>query len=419
MNAQRPRTRGSRRGTVYLVLLSAAGVVVVLSLTGITLVRVQRRVCEANLAMMEARSAALSGMEHAAAIFDSVDTWRTVAKSAGGTLGSFTLGRSTVTVAAADPGGAALSAWALKPVEITSTATIGTTVQAYKARLQQEYTPLSCLATAMTSGDRLELDDTVLAATERIASNEKIDSNSCRIWAPVEAVAAIDGGSYNSTMNIRGARALPAPTVFSLYKAAGVEIALSALPNRTIENVVLGTNLSPYSAPANSTGVYWIECDDKDVTIRNCRIVGTLVLINVHTLTIEGSVQWTPPARGMPILLVDGKAKFVTQRTRLYESTINANLNPPGVPFNNASNATTTDSYPSVLSGLIYVSEDCSIEGDLAIEGQFIGGAKVNASKASIAITYDNGSYCNPPPGFSTATGARILAGTIEQVVFP
>lgn len=126
-----------------------------------------------------------------------------------------------------------------------------------------------------------------------------------------------------------------------------------------------------------------------------------------------------PTVRGLPVLLIQGKVRCQTRRSRLSESTIGVNLNPAEAPYNGAVNGTTTDTYPSLFSGLVYASDEFQVTGDLAIEGQLICGGAFKAALSSIAITYDNGSYCNPPPGFSTAAGARVLAGTVEQVVFP
>jgi len=83
---------------------------------------------------------------------------------------------------------------------------------------------------------------------------------------------------------------------------------------------------------------------------------------------------------------------------------INYNFNPPGAPYpwpNGTTNATisTSDSYPSQISGLIYFSGDILIKGTSSI-GMVMTGGNANVNSCTITPNYDSTFSQNPPPGF-------------------
>jgi len=186
-----------------------------------------------------------------------------------------------------------------------------------------------------------------------------------------------------------------------------------------LENVLISPTSNPYGTGVpNTRGVYWLDCGGQDYIIQNCRIVGTLVLLNcTGNVSIAGSVNWEPAEEGMPLLLVQGSLKFNTTLAPLKEVTVDRNLNPAGVPYAGVSNSTKADVYPSSLNGLVYVSGVSEFLGETMISGAMIGGGAVLVS-GSVSVLYDDGIYYSPPPGFRTGTELAIVPGSFSQVVW-
>src|SRR5262245_13496873 len=101
--ATRSRNRSSRRGSVLVMVVATVVVVTAIAITGVALMRLQRRVTEATLDMMEARSVAQTGIEHAAQQIDANSSWRTAAAASGGDMGRVNVGRGSVHVTIVDP----------------------------------------------------------------------------------------------------------------------------------------------------------------------------------------------------------------------------------------------------------------------------------------------------------------------------
>ena len=137
------------------------------------------------------------------------------------------------------------------------------------------------------------------------------------------------------------------------YILNGTSITYASLPKQqaaNIEKVVLSPNNNPYGSGLTSpTGIYVINCLGGNLRIRNARIVGTLVILNPGVFSVLESVNWEPAVANYPSLLVSGTAELAFTNTPLSESSLRVDFN---------QDTDKTDTYPSLIKGLIYASGD-------------------------------------------------------------
>lgn len=189
--------------------------------------------------------------------------------------------------------------------------------------------------------------------------------------------------------------------------------------------------LSPASNPfgsTNSQGIYVIDCDGDKISIRDSRIVGTLVLLNQNAggSEIAGSMHWSPAVisadptiTNLPALLSNEQLNLFFTNTALDEGLVNANFNPSGTPYNGSQDSDKSDSYPSVINGIVYCETKVVIENSSpAINGILIGHDNIDTKDATLTLKYDPLYFeWNAPPGFQAAVSHYIVPGSYRQVV--
>lgn len=117
-------------------------------------------------------------------------------------------------------------------------------------------------------------------------------------------------------------------------------------------------------------------------------------------------------------MLVDGKLHLKwTAHQALSESSLNVNFNPSHTPYQGSSNGTKTDSYPGIISGLIYASGDVDITEQCNLAGVLIAGGKIKVDK-NTTMDYKSLYLYNAPPGFTDGSKVEILPGTWKQVSY-
>jgi hypothetical protein len=214
---------------------------------------------------------------------------------------------------------------------------------------------------------------------------------------------------------------MPDATVFDSY-ILGTAIAISSIPTsqgvRTIENKLLSPGINPYgSGVKNANGIYVIDCQSGNLRIRNSRIVGTLVILNPGVFSVQQAVNWEPAIANYPSLLVRGNAELAfTNSPLLSESSLSFNFNPAHTPYAGGWNINTTDSYPSVMKGLIYASGNVTTKNSVTIDGVLVIGTTLSAANA-LSLSYLSSFYDNPPPGFGGAPEMVVSPGTWKQLV--
>ena len=416
---------GRRRGTVYVAVLSLSLLRVTLSVGTLLAVRAQVRNVDLGNDIAEARLYARSGIELGRLWVDQDPSWRSN-RTSGNWVTGRAMGTGTFSLDGTNfSGGGALTDNELESLVLTATGQRGRARQKVRATLAAVQTPYTSLSAALVAGSGISFQSATVSGTGMlIASNGSITASNCSISPNVEAVGTISGGTYAGTIRAASrARTMPRANVFDYYIANGTPIAWTSLASGTMSGALLSPSSNPYGTEKNLRGIYVIDCQGRATTVSNCRIVGTLVLLNPGAgSVVQGSINLNPAIAGYPSLLVRGDITLRPSANPLSETSLDVNFNPAGTAYpypSGSSNATNTDTYPSYLGGMIYVSGNTTL-GSSANIGMLIGGGTLTVTSAvsTLGLNFDNTYAATPPPGFS-AIRMVLSEGSYVQVVDP
>lgn len=204
-----------------------------------------------------------------------------------------------------------------------------------------------------------------------------------------------------------------------------ISITDTSLPGNAyvMDRALLSPTSNPYGAP-NPNGIYILNCNNQNVTITACRIVGTLVLLGAGSgTTIQGPITWEPAVAGYPALLSDSSIAIAFSCSAgLGEATYGVDFNPPGTPYpfaGGTANTNASDGFPSIINGLVYCGGDLTLASSSAptFSGCIVTAGKLNLNATAVNVTYGNGSYVAPPPGFGTNIPALSpVSGSCQRV---
>lgn len=409
-----------RLGSAYLIVLGAAMLVALLGLSSLMALRLLRRAIEDAIDAAEARSYAQSAIEVGLSKIAGDNDWRTT-YSDGAWITDQALGDGTFTLEGHDTLDADLADDDTDDLLLVGIGVKGRARQKTQVRLTPELRGVAALEAALFSGGLLTISNTTVAADGLLVSNDQVTAGSSTVDADVEAVGNVTGGTYNGTTTTDvDARTTPDNSTFSPYSSTGGAIAISTIPVvnsiRTIENVVLSAASNPYGA-VNGQGIYVIDCQSQSLRIRNARIVGTLVLLNAGSSSkIEQSVNWQAAVSNYPALLVQGDFVIDMSAVALSELAQGVNFNPVGSEYQGASDSDTGDSYPSQITGLVFISGDSTLSTSPTIDGAVVtlGTTQVTGTTT---LTYEDIYLTNPPPGFLDRTRLTISPGSWSKDV--
>jgi len=323
----------------------------------------------------------------------------------------------------------------LEPVVLTGTGVQGDARYKLEVTVVRDISPLTCLEVSLHAGNDLAFVGATVNGNQIISANNRVEaSGMCIIHPDAEAVNGFSGTiTPGATTSGITPRTMPDPeNVFEHYKLYGTEIPLAALPTTggvaTIGRVLLSPADNPFGA-VNPQGVYVVDCQSQQLLIHDSRIVGTLVLLNAGPGTaVLGSMNWESAVPDYPALLVGGSLELIIGSAELSEADVGVNLNPPTTPFESLFDADLTDTYPSVIKGLIYVSGDVAsdteslpfeytVPVDVSIDGALVVGRTLNSFTGVMSLTYRATYLNNPPPGFYMMGGMMVSPGSWRQVV--
>lgn len=195
---------------------------------------------------------------------------------------------------------------------------------------------------------------------------------------------------------------------------------------KVIHRKVLSPASNPFGA-TNSRGIYVINCGGNKISIRNSRIVGTLILLNQDEggSEIAGSIHWAPAVisadpmvASMPSLLSNKRINLSCTSVALDEGLVNANFNSSGTPYNDSQDSDRSDRYPSIINGVVYTESDIVIANSPTIMGVLVGDNNITATNATLTLKYDPLYFeRNAPPGFQAAVTYFVMPGSYRQVV--
>ncbi len=411
--------RVRERGSVYLLVLVSTMIVVGVGLSALLAIRVRHQSVILAADAADAGLYARAGVEIGIDKIGATSSWRTAVPGDGKWIVDQKIGRGTLSLSVSDPADGDVDDSEDDPVLLLGTGVRGSARQLLSVLLTPRFDPVTCLASTIHASGTITISSAALSATGYITSNTTVSATGASVTGDVQAVSAVTGGTYlwTTTTGIT-ARTMPGSSVLSYYLANGTAISRTLLAGgaKRLEKVVLSPASNPFGA-SNPLGIYVIDLQNTTIEVQNCRIVGTLVLLNVKSDSlVQSSVNWEPAVAGFPALLVTGSPTLSTGAAVLNESAQGVNFNPSDTPYQGVSDADTSDTYPSEIHGLIYVEGNPTLEDVTAIRGQLLVKGNLTVLN-SPGVTYSDASYADPPPGFRTYAAMEIVPGTWARIV--
>ena len=404
----------ARRGGAYLLVLGSTTLLTVLGLAAIAVARIEREVAADLIIANEARLAAAAGLELAVASVEAGSAARGLITTP--LFYNAEMGSALLTINALDPTDADLQDSEFDPIRFEVVAKCDALTFETAAQFNPVFANADQLAFGVSAGGNITFSGaTAFSSTGFHSSGNVSASSSSTVTGTVQATGSIGGSTYvgSQTAGVASLKSID-PTVFTRWVAQGTRITFASIPSKTIERAVLGPNTNPYGT-ANAAGIYFIDCGGQDIVIKNARIRGTLILLNTGAGSVMSeSVSMEPASTGTPTLLVLGQMTFQCSGSDLSEAVQSMNFNPAGVPYEGSTDADTTDSYASVISGLIYVTDDIEVKGTTTFDGLLMVGGDLRVTGT---LTVWHQAPASTPMGFRTFTSWAIDAGTLERTV--
>ena len=425
--------RQRRSGMIYLLMLGMAMLIAIMVSGALIISRVTARKNAMASNGLNAEALAETAIEYALTKINTPTTgptWRATNTSAvEGTPVPFNGG--TISYIIKDEITNHLTSTTTNPIRIYGIGRYQGSKKIYSVRCQGEK-PLTCLNAALCVGGNFAptQSHSITGPDFTLATNGTFNGNVAGSGSPYLADLEAVGSITLDKVNVAGftstgvvARDMPPSNAFESYIAQGTTITFSSIPSGIIQNVLISPSSNPYGTKTNSKGIYIIDCGGLNISITRCRIVGTLVILNPGSACVIGSntlgLNWSPAVPNYPCLMFNGNCTFSVGKdavTPLSESTSPAtNFNPAGTPYpyyGGTTNATSTDTYPVAINGLVYISGNVTGNvGYYSIDQLIIGGT-YNPSKDTITFTYDTIPSSKPPPGFGGAGNMVPIPGT-------
>lgn len=404
-----PRHR--RRGSLYIAILAVATIVSIIGISAIHVARLHLTGTMADSDRYNARLLAMSAIEHALAEFNTNPDWET----------DYVPGTEYPPTPPSVNGGSFV--WKLIDLgnqqrHVEGIGRVGDASCVLRVSLGTAGDWLECgllCGSDVTVGESGKASNFTVEGAP-VCSNSIFTNNMGITTADVEA-QEINGTINGSQTAPAAKRTLPPPDdVFAYYVANGTPLGTNQIQRQLI---------SPYQNPYGSTnpdGIYVIDANGGSVSIRECRIVGTLVVLNATDVEISEQVNWEPAWPNFPALMVQGDINCRLIDGALEESSEQVNFNPPQTPFQSVTDSTLDDSYPSAIAGIVYCTGNLSVDGNNnGYEAVFDGLIIVNGScvierEANVVIVYNAAHFDAPPPGFASGLSNQIQSGSWRQV---
>lgn len=405
----------STRGNTYITVLAFSTLVAVIGLASLLATRVQRRSAQTARDCAEARLCAQSALELGLLFVQRDPNWRENWDS-GTWLEDKPLGGGSLTLAGIDPTDGDLANSEYNPLVLTGSGTKGTACHNTEVTLTAIVEPLEALNTCLHVSGLLKVNGgkqiTVVGAP--ISTNGVLD-NEGTIDGDAEAGSVDDTGTITGTLTVPAAsKQMPAANVIPDYIAKATVVPFTG----TIDRQVLTPTCNPWG-PANSDGVYYIDTEGNDLTIKNSRILGTLVIsAPSKRVTLDDAVFLRRYRSDYPVLIVDGDAtiKIHSCDYLLSEDSCSTNFNPVGAPYLGEWDEDTDDVYPNMVQGLVHIKGELKLQQTARIEGAAICEGPVECADQT-TIAHDSTLYTSPPEGYTYVSGMQISPGSYKQTV--
>jgi hypothetical protein len=391
-------------------------VVATFSLSGLLLARSRLAASQAMNDAASARDCAYAGVELACRWMAADPNWR-VNRSPGAWATDLPIGQGTVTIEISEPIDGNLTNRPYDAVRIRSTGRRNQARQSWEVTLNADPDPLPLLQYALHSRGQLEIG----SGHSLTVRNAPLDTDG-RLRNDGTIIGNVEAASVETAGNIVGSLTLDTTTEqypanpFAMYVALGTEIA----PGNTIERRVLSPGSNPWGA-TNPDGVYVIRTND-DLTIRNSRIYGTLVILCAagKKVRLDNSLLIHPYRTDYPSLLIQGDADFAFSSTPgLLELISLTNFNPAGTPYDGDSDLDFLDAFPSEIRGLVHIRGELHTSGNGKIRGAVLceSASEEARFEGSNEIIYDRSLSDLPPQGYAARVPMLPQPGTWKRIV--
>jgi hypothetical protein len=394
-------------------------IIATLATGGLLVARAQNRAAESANDADEARLCAQSGLELARLWISSDSSWRTN-RTSGNWVASLAIGNGTVSIDAVDPTDGNLSNRPHDAVQLTVTARKGLARRILTQTLVASPTPLPALRYALHTVGQLRVENgfRLMLGTATLSTNGEFRNDGIVEGSADASTCSSNNQMYGTLTTGVAARAMPASTVPEAYASLGTLISTPS----TLSGVLLTPSVNPYGSP-NPDGVYVIRASS-DITIRNCRIYGTLVVINPgKKLTLTGANLLQPSRPDFPALIVNGDCVFAfNSSSGLSEASVGANFNPTGAAYQGVTDTDQADTYPNEIQGLVHITgslainQACTVRGAILCESSASSKA-VDINADGVRIYYDSSLYTNPPQFYTTSVQMLTQAGSYKPIV--
>ncbi|MBN1844389.1 MAG: hypothetical protein JW810_01815 [Sedimentisphaerales bacterium] len=386
------RPRRGRQGSIYMLVLVSTvvlvGLVLGLSYRLLHLHQLNRSQRDMDRAFVYAEL----GVRHALHYTRVDPQWR-VNLTSGPWLQDVAVDQAVYSVSGIDAADGDLANVPSEPVTLSCTAAIGGVTR--QVQVEAKVVPLELLKYAASAADDMSISNHVRVYGS-ITCNDDISKSGSDTWVFGDA-EAVD--TIYETTNISGTVAPGSPpkqypdssALLAYYTARATPIPYSS----TIQSMLISPANNPWGSP-NPDGLYKIQCGYQKIEIRNCRIVGTLLLINPRSDSlVSTSINWTPARADYPALIVDGSFTISpTKDLREYEIGY-VDLNLPG----ESGYGSVWTVFSNRISGLVYCTGDLTLEDEARIEGAAIVQDDLFLQEDA-RCTLDEGLYDNPPVYF-------------------
>ncbi|MBL9031527.1 MAG: hypothetical protein JNM80_07440 [Phycisphaerae bacterium] len=411
-----------RRGGVYFAVLGASMLMGLIGVGVVAEMRAQRQATIAAMDGIEARFLADSAVQAAVVELSKDPNWRS--RPAASWASPRALGRGTVSLRITGTSGTTVSGNEYEPVLLTGVGVKGSARQMTQVRLGATGVPLDSLSLAMHADGEIEvLSGAWLTVTGAPIATHSTLLNDGTFVGTARAKARAGGGLLVGTVAITSQQLTVArASAISFYADVGTAIAPA---NGVMENLVLSAGVNPMGGGVNADGVYVVRTS-KDLTIRNCRIKGTLVVIcsDGAAVHLADRVFIHPHRADYPALLVAGDLfiEIESAAATLQESTVGVNFNPAGAPYQGVSDSDTTDSYPSEVRGLVHATGLVTLSNTATVRGVILSsltGSTAVSVEGNNQLIWDSTIAANPPMGYTESVRLSVQPGTWARVVDP
>ncbi len=420
-----------RRGSAYVFVLGISLIVTVLGMGALTLSRISQKAVGAGNDWEAAGDLAFSATEHAISAINiaaktSPSTWRSSYTSRQ-TAFTQAMGRGTFSWALKDEVDGNLTADYLRPFRIYGIGVVGSVTRIYSVQVIPAGTPLDVLRTALHSDSTVTLTGNAQAVNGPISSNSTV-SLSGNVTAAIEAPSVTGTAQGSMTITTPApAKTMPSASIFNDLLQNATVINYNSIAGGNLQSCLLSSTSNPYGT-ANANGIYSIALPgNKNLTITNCRIVGTLLISapNKGNINVQGPVEWEPASGGYPILVVSASNSQVTlagNPSWLSETQTGVNFDPPGTPYLGLTDSDTVDDYPPQYHGIIHVmggsSSTVSLNANAYICGTLIADCPVKTT-AECTLIQNPAIYANPPLGYATGNAMAEVPGSWRWDTLP